>query len=44
MNKSWKTLISDPPFIKIHLNRSSQNQSSLNPWVGFGEDWFCEID
>ncbi|MCH81155.1 F-box/kelch-repeat protein, partial [Trifolium medium] len=25
VSKSWKTLISDPKFVKMHLNQSSQN-------------------
>ncbi|MCH86246.1 F-box protein [Trifolium medium] len=26
LNKSWKTLISDPAFIKLHLKRSARNK------------------
>ncbi|MCH94468.1 F-box protein, partial [Trifolium medium] len=26
VSKSWKTLISDPTFVKLHLNRSTRNQ------------------
>ncbi|XP_024630181.1 F-box/kelch-repeat protein At3g23880 isoform X2 [Medicago truncatula] len=29
VNKAWKTLISDPTFVKLHLNRSSSTRNPL---------------
>ncbi|PNX70663.1 F-box/kelch-repeat protein, partial [Trifolium pratense] len=40
VRKSWKSLISEPTFVKLHLNRSSRNadltivSSTIDYWAG----------
>ncbi|XP_058739569.1 F-box/kelch-repeat protein At3g23880-like [Vicia villosa] len=43
--KSWKTLISDPAFAKLHLQRSPKNTHFLliPEWSMPDEDWDCSV-